>query len=241
MSPRPAQRGLPFLSLAQRGLPFLSLAQRGLPFPRPAQRKTVSPSAVLKTQRLTNDHPPTRSCLLHHCRLAAPLLALSPPSIRCELRGSAILQLHCGLLEPRLRIGRLSHQFHLGPPDPPRHPGPSALPSPAPPPLVGPLESSALHPPWLFPPSAPPWVAITAVAWVPSGPSSSYLLPGSSHLHHLPGLCLPAPSRVSVLLPSLLPSSQRPFLCCYCDARTRLPGGVDMDTHGLSVCVLCSM
>ncbi len=52
-----------------------------------------------------------------------------------------------------------------------------------------------------------------AVAWVPPGsPCSKPLLSPSSpprllphHLHH--GLCLPAPSRVSVLLSSLLPSS----------------------------------
>ncbi|KTG45881.1 hypothetical protein cypCar_00039108, partial [Cyprinus carpio] len=30
-----------------------------------------------------------------------------------------------------------------------------------------PLKSSALPPPWLLPPSAPPWVTIMAVAWVP--------------------------------------------------------------------------
>ncbi len=32
------------------------------------------------------------------------------------------------------------------------------LPPPAPPPSVSPLESAALPPPWLLPPSASPWV-----------------------------------------------------------------------------------
>ncbi len=45
----------------------------------------------------------------------------------------------------------------VGSPSPPRAP---------PPPLVGPLESAAIPPPWLLPPSAPPWAIIMAVAWV---------------------------------------------------------------------------
>ncbi len=43
---------------------------------------------ALEARRLTNACPPTRSCLLHRCRLAATLLALSPPSRRCEPHGS---------------------------------------------------------------------------------------------------------------------------------------------------------
>uniref|UniRef100_A0A673MZP1 DBB domain-containing protein n=1 Tax=Sinocyclocheilus rhinocerous TaxID=307959 RepID=A0A673MZP1_9TELE len=57
----------------------------------------------------------------------------------------------------------------------------------APPPLVGPLESAAIPPPWLLPPSAPPWAAIMAVAWFLLGPSCSksfmsppWVLPPSS-------------------------------------------------------------
>ncbi len=49
--------------------------------------------------------PPTRSsCLLHRCRLAAPLLALSPPSMQCEPHGTAILQRHRGWSFPHLRL-----------------------------------------------------------------------------------------------------------------------------------------
>ncbi|KAI2655726.1 Opioid growth factor receptor [Labeo rohita] len=48
----------------------------------------------------------------------------------------------------------------FGSPSPPRAPPPAA-----PPLSVGPLESSALPPPWLLPPSAPPWVIMAAV-WV---------------------------------------------------------------------------
>ncbi|XP_073687784.1 protein NLRC3-like [Garra rufa] len=83
-----------------------------------------------------------------------------------------------------------SFQVHLGPMSaPPRPPGSTALcrspvrlfslspwifssPSPPrapPPPLVGPLESSALPPSWLLPLSAPPWAIIMTVAWVPPG------------------------------------------------------------------------
>ncbi len=50
----------------------------------------------------------------------------------------------------------------FGSPSPPR--------APAPPPLVGPLESAATPPPWLLP---PPWATIMAVAWVPPGSSCS--------------------------------------------------------------------
>ncbi|KAL0199709.1 hypothetical protein M9458_002896, partial [Cirrhinus mrigala] len=57
---------------------------------------------------------------------------------------------------------------------PPAPPWSSVAPDPpAPPPSVGPLESSVLPPPWLLPLSAPPWAIIMAVAWVPSGSSCS--------------------------------------------------------------------
>ncbi len=56
---------------------------------------------------------------------------------------------------------------------PPRAPSP-----PAPPPLVCPLESVAIPPPWLLPLSAPPWAIIMAVAWVLLC-TSSCLFPGS--------------------------------------------------------------
>ncbi len=84
----------------------------------------------------------------------------------------------------------------------------SLSPPRAPPPLVGPLESVAIPHPWLFPPSAPLWATVKAVARVQLSSSCSkpLLPPSSSH-----GLCLPAPSWVSVLLLSLLPNSH-PFL-----------------------------
>ncbi len=75
---------------------------------------------------------PSRSCLLLSCRLAAPLLALSPPSVRCELRGSAILHRHHGWRIPCLRLQPLSF---------------GALPRP--------VDPAA--PPWLLAPSSPPW------------------------------------------------------------------------------------
>ncbi|KAL0188538.1 hypothetical protein M9458_015637, partial [Cirrhinus mrigala] len=36
----------------------------------------------------------------------------------------------------------------------------------SPPPAVGPLELSALPPPWLLPALAPPWAAFLATVWV---------------------------------------------------------------------------
>ncbi|KAI2657389.1 RHO1 GDP-GTP exchange protein 1 [Labeo rohita] len=59
-------------------------------------------------------------------------------------------------------------------------PSPPRAPLPAPPLLVGPLESSALHPPWLLPPSAPPWAM--AAAWA---------LPGSCTHPNLARITLP--------------------------------------------------
>ncbi|KAL0168686.1 hypothetical protein M9458_036908, partial [Cirrhinus mrigala] len=53
---------------------------------------------------------------------------------------------------------------------------------PAPPPSVGPLESSALSPPWLLPLSAPQWVAFMAADWVPPGSSCSKSLLSSPWL-----------------------------------------------------------
>ncbi len=95
-----------------------------------------------------------------------------------------------------------------------------SLPQVPPPPAllssVIPLDLAALPPPWLLPPSAPPWFIVMAVAWVPPGTASSNPLLSLSSppwlLHQLPGLCLPAPSRVSILLLSLLPSSHPSLL-----------------------------
>ncbi|XP_058654208.1 uncharacterized protein LOC131553509 [Onychostoma macrolepis] len=61
------------------------------PVPELSQRRLPCLSSGLKARRLTNACPPTCSRLLLRCRLAAPLLAFSPPSMRCELRGTAIL------------------------------------------------------------------------------------------------------------------------------------------------------
>ncbi len=72
-------------------------------------------SSALEARRLTNACPPTRSCLLHRCRLAAPLLVLSPPSIRCKLRGTAILQRCHGRSFPRLCLQPPRRGLPLGP------------------------------------------------------------------------------------------------------------------------------
>ncbi len=105
------QRGLLFSCPAQRGLLFPRLHRERLSSrvqpcrspvsraPRTGSRNLVvcgQRTPALKGRRLTNAHPPSRSCLLHRCRLAAPLLALSPPSVQCELHGSAIRHRHRG-------------------------------------------------------------------------------------------------------------------------------------------------
>ncbi|KAL0164205.1 hypothetical protein M9458_039958, partial [Cirrhinus mrigala] len=80
---------------------------------------------------------------------------------------------------------------------------PRASPPPTPLPSVGPLESSALPPPWLLPLSVPLWVIIMAVAWVP---------PGSSFSKSLLSPTGPAWSLLSS--PLLLPPSGCPGLSC---------------------------
>ncbi len=59
---------------------------------------------ALQCPLLENTHPSTHSCLLYRCRLAAPLLALSPPSMWCKLGRTAILQCRHGRSFPRLRL-----------------------------------------------------------------------------------------------------------------------------------------
>ncbi|KAI2655695.1 Chromatin-remodeling ATPase INO80 [Labeo rohita] len=56
--------------------------------------------SALRARRLTNARPPSHFCLLHRCGLAAPLLTLSPPSVRWAYRGSASLHRHRGWRTP---------------------------------------------------------------------------------------------------------------------------------------------
>ncbi len=130
--PSPAQRRLLFPSPALRGLVSPCLTQRGPLFPSPAPRGLVSPcptqrglpfpslgqggllflSVALRARRLANAYPPSRSSLLHHCRLAAPLLTPSPPSVRWDHRGSTSLCLQP--LSPGLRLGPSTKRLHPG-------------------------------------------------------------------------------------------------------------------------------
>ncbi len=166
------------------------------------------------------------------------------------------LRLHQSLLDPRLRLGRLSHPFRRGSPDPPRHPGSPALhlylgapPLPAPPPSVSPWSRQPFLTHGFFLCQRHPWVAIMAVAWVPPGTTCSNSLLAfplfslGSFLHHChPGICLPTPSQVSVLLTSLLPKSH-PSLPMLSLRHKDAPfgRGVICHTHGLSVCVFLPM
>ncbi|KTG40572.1 hypothetical protein cypCar_00002774, partial [Cyprinus carpio] len=127
-------------------------------------------------------------------RLGTPLLwlRLIPPSLRLHQApsGSFIpsappqslsLWLHRGLPDPHLHIGR---RHHLPTYDLRIFPiaqahrlsvstsGSSTICSAA---IGRPLKSADISPPWLLPPSAPPWVDIMAVAWVQLGSSCSNL------------------------------------------------------------------
>ncbi len=127
------------------------------------------------------------------------LLTLSPPSVGCKRRGSAS------------RSGRQSPRLQPGPPDPRHPPGSLALH----------LRSSnhLLHRRWSAPWSQKPSrLHDSSLRRFHRGPSSRLwpgsccspgpfcLFPGSS-LCRPPGLCLPAPSWVSILLQKHLPSS----------------------------------
>ncbi len=85
----------------------------------------------------------------------------------------------------------------------------SSLPLAPPPPALP--HWSALPPPWILPPSAPPWFVIMAVAWIPLGCSCSKSL---------------------LLSPWLLPESDPPCLLLIPSVR-----GAICPTHGLSVCL----
>ncbi|KAI2658312.1 DNA-directed RNA polymerase II subunit RPB1 [Labeo rohita] len=96
----------------------------------------------------------------------------------------------------------------------------SAPPSPALLPLVGPLESSALSPPWLLCPSTSPWAVIMSVACRLPGSSLRRLHPG---LVPLPGIRPPTRS-----YPILLSSSHLclPLLLSTVRGRAFRGGGI---------------
>ncbi len=156
---------------------------------------------------------------LHDINMYVQYIAVSC-TVRYYIIGPLSLRLRRGLLDPRLRIGHLSHLFCRGPP---RHPGSSALrlghrtPAPAAPSpscsclcpdsslLPAPSRVSFLLLSLLFCSGPPRHPGSSALRLGPApSPSCSCLCPGSSLLRHLPGLFLPAPSRVSFLLLSLL-------------------------------------
>ncbi|KAL0159246.1 hypothetical protein M9458_042971 [Cirrhinus mrigala] len=82
---------------------------------------------------------------------------------------ASVAEATCSALALRILIFALACQLSSLPRDPP---------PPAPPPSVGPLESSALPPPWLLPKSPPLWFAIMAVAWVLPGSTLCLIRPG---------------------------------------------------------------
>ncbi len=91
----------------------LSSAEGASDPPVPAPRKC--PPVRVRKMLLENARPPTHSFLLNRCHLAAPLLTLSPPSLRCEPRGTAILQRCRGRSIPHLRLQPPRPGLCLGP------------------------------------------------------------------------------------------------------------------------------
>ncbi len=133
---------------------------------------------ALQCPLLKNARPPTHSCLLHRCRLAAPPLSLSPLSVRCEPRGSAILQRRRGWSIPQPPPPASEART---PPRPIDRAAPPRLLAPSPPPLPG--YPSA--PPGSLVPPAPPWSGVDP----PPAPLGSFLPsapPGSSVTPALP-------------------------------------------------------
>ncbi len=209
------------------------------------------PTSHRRMERQSWGLPRSRSCKWRQLRCVSRQLRLPwgrtpAPSGSFIPLAPLLLRLHRGLPDPCLRVGRRHHLLHLGPPDPPHRPCSSALrlglllhlllhrwstPWSRRPFLHGSLGVRRLHrgpPLWLWPGSrhAPP----------PLDPSC--LFPGSSLLCRPLGLCLPAPSRVSVLLLSLLLSSRPPLhFGCFYGARTHLPGGGVMSHVWTVLCV----
>ncbi len=118
-----AERCCPKLVLERISQPSWSGLWRETDHPSPSALRMISPDPTpdpvpsppsphcsplledaLQCPLLEDTHPPTHSCLLYRCRLAAPLLALSPPSMRCKLGRTAILQRRHGRSFPRLRL-----------------------------------------------------------------------------------------------------------------------------------------
>ncbi len=205
--------------------------------PVPAPRKFAGAGVSL---RLRLGRASTRHRLwipLLWLRLVAPShrLCWAPFSRQLHL-GPQSLRLRRGSPDLRLRLGRQSPWLHPGPPDPLHPPGSLALR----------LHLGLLHhllrrrwsAPWSRRPSLLHGSSLRRLhrgpsSWLwpgsccaPPAPGPSCLFPGSSLLRRLPGLCLPAPSRVSVLLLSRLQSSHPPLpFGCFCGARAHLPGG----------------
>ncbi|KAL0165553.1 hypothetical protein M9458_037397, partial [Cirrhinus mrigala] len=125
-------------------------------------------------------------------RLVTPLLPLrlvpqplwlceAPPSLWLHL-DSLSLRLHPALSDPHLRVSRRRHLLHLGPSDPPRHPGCPSPPRAAP--SVGHMESSSLLGPGshLAPPTPSPSCHLPGSSIRLIRPGSSCFYGTSTHL-----------------------------------------------------------
>ncbi len=170
---------------------------------------------------------------------SGPFIPSAPPlsSVALAPLGSTLPRRSPAPSAPPRTSGSSPSPLLFGSPSQPR-----AHPPPAPPPLVGPLESAVIPPPWLLPPSAPLWATVVAAAWVPPGSFCSgslmslpWLLPPSSPpwtlcAGPLPGIRPPPEPPIS--------HSPLPIGCCFHGARTHLPGGGQyVRIMDLSVCV----
>ncbi|KAI2666600.1 hypothetical protein H4Q32_010501 [Labeo rohita] len=173
--------------------------------------------------------PPATPCPSGSIRL---LLPSGSTLVLCRSGSSLALRILCVTLAHRLSVSTIFHLFHCHRLAPwkcqsfPHH-GPFLLvchESPAPPLSVSLLESSALPPLWLLPPSAPLLVAFMAVAWVLPGSSCSKsllsfptILPpsGPPWFLRIPLWLLPpsSPPRLSACPSLSLVTTPDPLLC----------------------------
>ncbi|KTF87732.1 hypothetical protein cypCar_00046815, partial [Cyprinus carpio] len=110
--------------------------------------------------------PPTAPCPFVSPDPSGSFITLAPPQSSVTLAppqpsGSPPLPRSPAPSAPPWPSGSSTSPWLIGSPSPPRATPPLAQQQ-----SVGPLESSALLPPWLLPQSAPPGVAIMAVAWI---------------------------------------------------------------------------
>ncbi len=188
--PSPAQRGAPFPEFSPERAPIFKSSPKRDSFPKSCQERVSVTKGNPRARRLTNTRPPAHSCLFC-CRLAAPLLTLSPPSVRSAHRGSTSLHLHRGWGIPCLRLQAQSPGLSPQPVDPA---APQWLIAPSSPLWPGSLLALPLLRLHLVPPapsgssipSAPPWSCQSSFLRIHAPTSFAGAISSTSALRILP-------------------------------------------------------